>query len=270
MEHFTTSLPSVASPANFELRLFSAGSANDEYNTHLWVKGASLFIPQINELLTHTDYIFTETQISDFHCDYADLGSILEKHGSDKSTRHNYHILYAFILRKIGVESTANIFEIGLGTNNPNLVSTMGPDGKPGASLYAFREYLPNANIYGGDIDKNILFNAHRIQTGFVDQLDISTFHAVAKQFGNKKYDLIIDDGLHSIGANFNTLLFALNNITENGWIVIEDIANIDNWRSIDFMLNTTNKYKTYIVKSAISFLYVVHLLPSRLPVVSP
>ena len=45
-----------------------------------------------------------------------------------------------------------------MGTNNPNLVSTMGSSGRPGASLYAFKEYLPNAIIYGADIDKDILF----------------------------------------------------------------------------------------------------------------
>ena len=33
------------------------------------------------------------------------------------------------------------------------------------------------------------------------------TFDNIKKTFGNIEYDLIIDDGLHSIGANFNTLL---------------------------------------------------------------
>ena len=52
------------------------------------------------------------------------------------------------------LDENINILEIGLGTNNPILVSTMGSNGRPGASLYSFREYLPKSNIYGADVDK--------------------------------------------------------------------------------------------------------------------
>jgi hypothetical protein len=243
------------------LNCFSAGSANDDRNKHLWVKGASLFIPQLNQLLEQTNYTFTITPVEDFqHNDiHVPLGELFTKHGSDKSSRHNYHIVYAFLLEKLGVEQPLRLLEIGLGTNNPELVSTMGVYGKPGASLYAFREYLPNAAIYGGDIDKNILFESERIRTGFVDQLDIHTFDALSERFGQTTYNVIIDDGLHSIGANFNTLLFGLSHLADNGWIIIEDIHIADNWRAIDYILKTTNKYETYIVKTALSYVYLVH-----------
>jgi hypothetical protein len=243
------------------LTCFSAGSANDDWNKHLWAKGASLFIPQLNQLLDQTNYTFTITPVEYFQQNniHLPLGELFTKHGSDKSSRHNYHIVYAFLLDKLGVEQPLRLLEIGLGTNNPGLVSTMGIDGKPGASLYAFREYLQNATIYGGDIDKNILFESERIHTGFVDQLDIQTFNTLTAKFGQTTYDVIIDDGLHSIGANFNTLLFGLSHLADNGWIIIEDIHIVDNWRAIDYILKTTNKYETYIVKTALSYVYVVH-----------
>ena len=39
--------------------------------------------------------------------------------------------------------------------------------------MRALRDYFPNANIFGADIDKNILFNdQNRIKTFYVDQLD--------------------------------------------------------------------------------------------------
>ena len=241
-----------------ELYLFSAGSANDAINKHLWLKGASLFIPQINKLLEFTNYQFNIVDINIFQNENAShLGEILANNRSDKSTGHNYHILYSFILNKLGNESNLNVLEIGLGTNNPHLVSTMGSHGKPGASLFAFREYLPNANIYGGDVDKDILFESERIKTCYVDQLDLKTFNV----FENIKYDLIIDDGLHSIGANFNTLLFALNNLNEKGWIVIEDIHIIENWKSIDFILSSTTKFKTFLIKALGGCLYVINKL---------
>jgi hypothetical protein len=243
-----------------ELHLFSAGSMNDHSHQHLWLKGASLFIPQINKLLEHTNYNFKITDMQNFQNDNSTiLGNILEKNKSDKSTSHDYHILYSFIFNKIG--QNINILEIGLGTNNPHIVSSMGDSGRPGGSLYAFSEYLPNANIYGDDIDKYILFQNDRIKTCFVDQLEIKTFENFSNSFGKIKYDLIIDDGLHSIGANFNTLLFALENINENGWIVIEDIHIIDNWKSIDFILRSTTNFKIYIIKAKNAHLYAINKL---------
>jgi len=243
------------------LYFFSAGSANDNHHKHLWLKGASLFIPQINKLLEYTNLDFNIIDIKTFHNDSDILGNLLLNNGSDKSTSHNYHILYSYIFNIMGKDSKLNILEIGLGTNNPYLVSSMGVDGRPGASLYAFSEYLPNANIYGADIDKEILFNTDKIKTTYVDQLEITSFTNILNNFGNIKYDLIIDDGLHSIGANLNTLIFALENINDNGWIVIEDIHIKDNWKCIDFILKSTNKYKTYFIKAQHGCLYVVNKL---------
>jgi len=244
---------------------YRACSANDSSNKHLWIKGASLFIPQINKLLQHTNYNQNIIDINNFNIEsnnYNKLGEILDKHGSDKSTGNNYHILYSYVFNKIGINSYSNILEIGLGTNNPNLVSSMGINGKPGASIYGFKEYLQNSNIYGADIDKDILFNCDRIKTCYVDQLNIESFDNIINTFGKIKYDVIIDDGLHSIGANFNTLLFALDNIKKNGWIIIEDIHMIDNYKSIDYMLkNNNNKFMTYIIKANSAYLYVVHKL---------
>lgn len=242
------------------LFLFSAGSANDDNNKHLWVSGAALFIPQLNSLLEYTNYNFNIIDIEKFNNDNSViLGNVLETNKSDKSTIHNYHILYSFIFNQLG--ENINILEIGMGTNNPDLVSSMGMYGTPGASLYAFREYLPKANIYGGDIDTNILFESERIKTSYVDQLNIETFKDLSNNFGNIKYDLIIDDGLHSIGANLNTLLFALENVNKNGWIVIEDIHLINNWKSIDYILGSLVKFKTYVISAKGGCLYAINKL---------
>jgi hypothetical protein len=178
---------------------------------------------------------------------------------SDKSTHHNYHHLYAYIFNQLNNDSNCNILEIGLGTNDPKLISSMGIDGRPGASLYAFGEFFNKANIYGADIDENILFNTNKIKTCKVDQMNIKSFDNLQHTFGKKQYDLIIDDGLHSIAANFNTLLFTLDNIRVNGWIVIEDIHIHDNWHSIDYIINQSNKFKTYLIKSSNLFMYAVH-----------
>lgn len=243
------------------LNMFSAGSSNDANNKHLWVKGASLYINQMNNLMNKVDnsYLLNAVNISKYTNDNSNkLGEIFKNNSSDKSTSHDYHHLYAFILNKFS-DTKLNILEVGLGTNNPTLVSSMGSNGRPGASLYSFREYLPEANIYGVDIDKDILFNENRINTCFVDQLDSESFKNIENSFSKIEYDLIIDDGLHSIGANFNTLLFALDNVKLNGWIVIEDIIIPNNWFAIHFILSKSEKYKCQLIKARGGYLYAIN-----------
>jgi hypothetical protein len=68
------------------------------------------------------------------------LKSLFAKFGSDKSSGRNYHRLYGEILKN--KDDIYYVLEIGLGTNDIDVVSNMGPRGVPGASLRAFREYL--------------------------------------------------------------------------------------------------------------------------------
>ena len=246
------------------LNAFRSSSANDESFKNLWYKGASLYIPQINELLNLTpDNSFELKDIDHFkNEDQNYLGDIFSKHKSDKSTQHNYHILYSFILNSLGKDKELNLLEIGLGTNNGSLVSSMGAGGTPGASIRAFKEYLPNSNIYGADIDKEILFEEDRIKTCYVDQLEIDSFSNITETFGDIKYDLIIDDGLHSTGANLNTLLFALNNLKGGGWIVIEDIGFetfglYNNWKVVHYILSKLH-LEVYMVKARHHCLFCV------------
>ena len=57
------------------------------------------------------------------------------------------------------------LFECGIGTNNPNLISSMGADAKPGASLKMWEDFFPNASIFAADIDKDVLINKGRIKS---------------------------------------------------------------------------------------------------------
>lgn len=239
---------------------FSAGSANDERYPQTWVKSAALFIPQIAKLLGGRHSMKTATMESFKNENSEKLKSALDVYGSDKASAHNYHHLYAFIFDKIGRAATSNVLEIGIGTNNPSLVSTMGPAGVPGASLRAFSAYLANARIFGADVDSSILFTEDRIKTAYVDQLDSSTFAEMQKSFSDSTYDLVIDDGLHSIGANLNTLLFALEVVKDGGWIVIEDISKtfLEDWLIVDFALSKRTDLQTVMVSACRSMVYVV------------
>ena len=116
------------------------------------------------------------------------------------------------------------VFECGIGTNNSNLPSNMSSKGKPGASLRVWKKYFLNAQIYGADIDKNILFSEDRIKTYFVDQLDKSTIKTMWSNIQKKNFDIIIDDGLHTEEANINLFINSFSKLKKNGIYIIEDI----------------------------------------------
>jgi len=149
------------------------------------------------------------------------------KFGSDKSTFHDYHIPYSWILERL--DSPGSILEIGIGTNDPSLPSTMGKNGQPGASLRAWRAIDRFQHVVGADIDRNCLFQENGISTFYVNQLSDDTLDALVKETQNQfSFILIIDDGLHTTEANIHTfdILFPILEI--GGYYVIEDIRESD------------------------------------------
>ena len=147
---------------------------------------------------------------------------IFRRHGSDKSAKHDYYLVYSRLIEAF-VARPSKLVEVGLGTNNVTIKSSMGLYGTPGASLRAFRELLPQARIYGGDIDRNILFQEDRISTSFVDQTDPTTLRDFARWCGDG-IDLFIDDGLHEPDGNFSTAAAMLDRLAPDGVYVCEDI----------------------------------------------
>jgi SAM-dependent methyltransferase len=204
----------------------SAGDSNTLFN--LTLKAVSQTFPLLGHLLE----VLGRTKLSAVPIEQIvtgaegrgaaeELKSLFTRFGSDKSTGRNYHHLYGEILKR--KHKVSHVLEIGLGTNNLDIASNMGAGGMPGASLRAFREYLPSATIFGADIDKRILFQEDRIQTYFVDQTDTASLEALGKKLPDR-IDLIVDDGLHSPNANLAVLAFALDRLKNHGWLVIEDI----------------------------------------------
>jgi len=153
------------------------------------------------------------------------LGNLLDRYGSDKSSTHDYHYLYAAVFDDLGI-SDLDILEIGIGSRDPRVVSTMGRGASPGASLRAFRDLSQSSRVFGADIDTNALFTEDRIRTARVDQTDRESYETMVAELGCDHFDLIVDDGLHSLEANLNTLSFASDRLKPGGWVVVEDIPN--------------------------------------------
>ena len=185
------------------------------------------------------------------------LRSILDKNGSDKGSYHNYDLVYGHILsQRDGI--VKNILEIGLGTNNTDTVSNMGVNGTPGASLRAWRDYLPNVNVVGCDIDSRILFEEPRIHTYHLDQTSDDSWNSLVSKLEENKFDLIIDDGLHAPVANLRSVIYSLNLLKKNGVLVIEDVAiqSIPIWKATLPLI--ADCYSGYIVKTKRAFLVVL------------
>jgi SAM-dependent methyltransferase len=185
------------------------------------------------------------------------MARLLTARGSDKATVHDYHHLYGAVLVTVR-ETEAAVLEIGLGTNNTDMVSNMGPAGVPGASLRAFRDFLPRGQVFGADVDKRILFSEERIGTFYVDQTKPNSFGALDTNLGGRLFDLVIDEGLHSPNANIATLTFALQKLKPGGHAVIEDIhaRSLPIWDLLGMIL--PRDYVASILQAKEGFLFVV------------
>ena len=122
-------------------------------------------------------------------------------------------------------EDSLRVFELGLGTNNPNIPSSMGADGRPGASLYGWREFFTNSQIYGADIDKNILFNTNNIGTFYCDQTDPSVINTMWESPElSEPFDIIVEDGLHEFSANVCFFENSIHKLENGGHYIIESV----------------------------------------------
>lgn len=160
------------------------------------------------------------------------FASLFTSHGSDKSTTHPYEDFYAKLICNMNFQ-VRNLLEIGIGSKNKQIPSNMGPTGNPGASLLSWSELFPKARIVGADIDEETLIFAENIYSYQLDQTDDSSWLNFKALNTSLKFDLIIDDGLHSPSANLKTIKHSLSLLNDSGVIVIEDIPE----RSIAYWL---------------------------------
>ena len=176
------------------------------------------------------------TYISNFSSN-PKLSNLMNHYGSDKGGKNNHHN-YADYYSEIFFHKRSevkNLLEIGLGTNDVNLPSNMGKDGIPLASLKAWRDYFFNANIFGADIDKNILKNENRIKTFYVDQTNPATIDKMFKDIGVDNFDVILEDGLHEFNANICFFENSIKYLSSKGTYIIEDVYYKDQEKFINY-----------------------------------
>ena len=177
-------------------------------------------------------------------------------YGSDKASTHNYHELYNKIFSRTG-KIPQRILEIGIGSNNRSIPSTMGPFGKPGASMRAWRSLADNVEVIGLDIDESILFQEDGIHTYLLDQTSEESWQAVMPRLNALAFDLIIDDGLHAPFANIFSILMLKNNLSITGTYVVEDIHEraLPIWQLVGSLMQ--DEFESMIIGTKSEYCYV-------------
>lgn len=175
--------------------------------------------------LKWTTMFFLQSQEKSTLCD------LMTKYYTDKCpNHHNYSYYYYHMFA--GREATVlNVFEMGIGHSNISFTCNMSHinNYQIGSSLKAWREFFPNATIYGADIHMDAVREAKsdRIVTFQINQLNADdlqqAFHFLPD------FDLIVDDGYHDYNANVCMFENSVKNLKENtGIYVIEDVRSQD------------------------------------------
>ena len=190
----------------------------------IYIRNLKLQLRQRPEFTSSFDLVFASKN---------ELDDLSDKYGTDKGgtyapvswDTHSYTPIYDLIFGHLDPNI---VLECGIGTNNPDNLSTMGVDYSPGASLRMWKEYFPDSLIIGLDIDEEILFQEGRIETYQVDQTSETSINKFVSHFGEEfRIDIVIDDGLHT-GEAALTLLNELFDFVETGGLYIIEDLKID------------------------------------------
>lgn len=148
------------------------------------------------------------------------VSNLLLKYKTDKhygsiepELGHYYGDSYDEIFGNFNKENRLNILEIGI---------------QKGGSLLAWKEYFVNANIIGVDIVDSILPEYRCDDIKYIIS-DIKSSR-VKDIIGDKKFDIIIDDGSHFLSDVLFVVSSYLNTLNSGGVLIIEDCQSPEKW----------------------------------------
>lgn len=140
------------------------------------------------------------------------LSRLAVRFKTDKWGGHRYTQHYHRHLKHLR-NQPLNLLEIGIGG--------YAREGRGGNSLRMWRQYFPQGEIYGLDIEDKSFVEGPRIHVFQGDQSDPELLHRIADEMG--RMDVVIDDGSHRpehVIATFR-VLFPL--LADDGIYVVED-----------------------------------------------
>lgn len=156
-----------------------------------------------------------------------ELCQLAYKYGTDKCPQieHTYTPFY-FELLSGRRQSVKKVLEIGVGNSvDMDHVVKLKGSYRLGASLYMWRDFFPNAQIYGADIQPETLFEDKRMKTYLCDQSQKEDLIHLIENTGSD-IDLFIDDGSHRLEHQIFTCQILMPLLKKNVIYVIEDVIH--------------------------------------------
>lgn len=125
--------------------------------------------------------------------------------GGDKGTIHHYIESYDKLFTPMR-DREINVLEIGINR---------------GESLAMWREYFPNAKIYGIDIKlPNPIDGVTMLECSQIDKQKLSEL------FKDINFDIVVDDGSHKIQHQLLSINYLWSKMNRDGLYIIEDIQD--------------------------------------------
>lgn len=138
-----------------------------------------------------------------------ELTKLAIKYGTDKWGKHHYTPVYWDLFNKRRSD-IKKILEIGVGE---------------GPSLRMWRDFFPNAQVYGAEIDEKRIFKDDRIEVFKCDQASKSDLESLIKKTGSD-IDIVIEDGSHIPFHQIFSCLTLMPLIKNDAVYIIEDVAS--------------------------------------------
>lgn len=151
-----------------------------------------------------------------------ELCDIAFKYGTDKCPQiyHTYTPFYYDFFKDRRTE-IKKVLEFGIGLPYMG----RGKMGIVGASLRMWRDFFPNAQIYGVDILEECRFEDERIQTFILDERDDDAVIDLINTIG-ADIDIVIDDANHSYRTQAHLCWTLLPVLHPDVTYIIEDVRS--------------------------------------------
>src|SRR5262245_28861100 len=151
------------------------------------------------------------------------LKELAQKYSNDKYHAHSYIPFYESVFMGVRHE-VKQVLEIGIGYEH--MMKPFVPEYVQGSSLKMWRDYFPNAKIYGIDNNDEALDGCRgleRIYTYICDQgSPLALLDLIARTGG--EFDVVIDDGSHETKDQIITYKTLEPYMRRGGVYVVEDV----------------------------------------------
>lgn len=143
------------------------------------------------------------------------LETLFTKYGTDKGI-WGYTPAY---VKHLADTTVRNVLEIGICGYRDI------PNNVVGASLFAWRDYFVDANIFGIDNDSKFIFQDRLIRTACANAYNVDSLAGAIKSFGPRQYDFICDDAVHDPIPQLHLLQQLWPLVSRGGIYAVEELC---------------------------------------------